>query len=47
MYHYASLFLCVEEGENGTVITESPLPPAVQEEPGMKLAHGSQKSLIC
>lgn len=46
MYHCIS-FLCVEEGENGTVISESPLPPTVQEEPGIKLAHHSQKSLIC
>lgn len=47
MYHCAFLFLCVEEGENGTVISESPLPSTVQEEPGMKLAHDSKKSFIC
>lgn len=41
MYHNAFLLisLYVEEGENGRIISESPLPATVQDEPGIKLIY--------
>lgn len=39
MFHCAFLFLRVEEGENGTLISELTSPPTAQEEPGIKLAY--------